>query len=80
MLIKKQRIIVLREIKMQMHMHKQNEKQWKRRFRYVKLTNQLCKINFQNVNLHTGGNWLIIGTKYCTDNQLQRPGLICKIS
>ena len=37
---------------MQMHMHKEYQKQWKRRFRYIKHTNQLSfKTNCQTVSL-----------------------------
>ena len=30
------------------------------------------KLDFQNMDQHTGGKWLIHGTKRRTDNQLQR--------
>ena len=29
------------------------------------------KLDFQKVDQHTGGKWLIHGTKHCKDNQLQ---------
>ena len=29
------------------------------------------KLDFQKVDQHTGGKWLIQGTKRCKDNQLQ---------
>ena len=29
------------------------------------------KLNLQKVDQHTGGKWLIHGTKRCKDNQLQ---------
>ena len=29
------------------------------------------KLDFQKVDQHTGGKWLIHGTKRCKDNQLQ---------
>ena len=29
------------------------------------------KLNFQKVHQHTGGKWLIHGTKHRNDNQLQ---------
>ena len=29
------------------------------------------KLDFQKVDQHTGGNWLIHGTKHRKDNQLQ---------
>ena len=33
------------------------------------------KLDFQKVDQHTGGNWLIHGTKHHKDNQLQRLAL-----
>ena len=42
-------------------------------FLYVKLTNLLSfKLDFQKVDQHTGGKWLIHGTKRPKDNQLQK--------
>ena len=38
------------------------------------------KLDFQNVNQHTGGKCLIHGTKRCKDNQLQSLELPCRIS
>ena len=38
------------------------------------------KLDFQNVNQHIGGKWLIHGTKRRKDNQLQSLELPCKIS
>ena len=38
------------------------------------------KLDFQNVDQHIGGKWLIYGTERCKDNQLQRLELPCKIS
>ena len=41
------------------------------------------QLNFQNVDQHTGGKWLIHGTKHHKDNQLQSlkfPCRICRIS
>ena len=40
----------------------------------------ISKINFQKVGQHTGGKWLIHGTKHCKDNQLQSQELPCRIS
>ena len=41
-----------------------NQKQQKNCFPYVKLTNLLWfKLDFQKVDQHTGGKWLIHGTK-----------------
>ena len=38
------------------------------------------KLGFQKVDQHTGGKWLIHGTKRRKDNQLQILELPCKIS
>ena len=58
-----------------------NQKQQKVVYPYVKLTNLLSfKIDFQKVEQHTGGKWLIHGTKRRKDNQLQSPELPCRIS
>ena len=38
------------------------------------------KLDFQIVDQHTGGKWLIHGTKRCKDNQLQSLELPCRIS
>ena len=38
------------------------------------------KLDFQKVDLHTGGKWLIHGTKRRKDNQLQSLELPCRIS
>ena len=38
------------------------------------------KLNFQNVDQHTGGKWSIHGTKRRKDNQLQSLELPCRIS
>ena len=46
-----------------------------------KLTNQLSfKIDFQKVDQHTGGKWLVRGNKHHKDNQLQSPELPCRAS
>ena len=48
---------------------------------YVKPTAQLLfKIDFQKVDQHAGGKWLIHDTKRRKDNQLQSLKLRCKIS
>ena len=58
-----------------------HQKQQKVVFFYVKLTNlQSFKLDFQNVEQHTGGKWLIHGTKPRKDNQLQSLELPCRIS
>ena len=49
-------------------------------FPYVKLTNLQFKLDFQKVDQHTGGKWLIHGTKRRKDNQLQSLELPCRIS
>ena len=49
----------------------------------VKSTAQLfffLKIDFQKVDQHAGGKWLIHDTKRCKDNQLQSLKLPCRIS
>ena len=38
------------------------------------------KLDFQQVDQHTGGKWLIHGIKRHKDNQLQSPELPCRIS
>ena len=38
------------------------------------------KLDFQNVDQNTRGKWLIHGTKYRKDNQLQSLELPCRIS
>ena len=38
------------------------------------------QLDFQKVDLHTGGKWLIHGTKRRKDNQLQSLELPCRIS
>ena len=38
------------------------------------------KLDFQDADLHTGGEWLIHGTKRRKDNQLQSLELPCRIS
>ena len=37
------------------------------------------KLDFQKVDRHTGGKWLIHGTKQRKDNQLQSLELPCRI-
>ena len=38
------------------------------------------KLDFQKVDQHTRGKWLIQGTKHHKDNQLQSRELTCRIS
>ena len=38
------------------------------------------KLDFQKVDQHRGGKWLIFGTKRHKDNQLQSPELPFRIS
>ena len=38
------------------------------------------KLDFQKMDQHTGGKWLIDGTKHRMDNQLQSLQLPCRIS
>ena len=47
---------------------------------YVKPTVQLLKFDFQKVDQHAGGKWLIHDTKRRKDNQLQSLKLPCRIS
>ena len=42
--------------------------------------NCLLKFDFQKVDQHAGGKWLIHDTKRHKDNQLQSPKLPCRIS
>ena len=49
------------------HFHKSSWPQW-------------VKLDFQNVDQHTGGKWLIHGTKRSKDNQLRSLELSCRIS
>ena len=59
----------------------QNTKKWRYTIRYVKPTAQLLfKIDFQKVDQHAGGKWLIHDTKRRKDNQLQSLKLPCRIS
>ena len=56
-------------------------KKWRYTIQYVKPTAQLVfKINFQKVDQHAGGKWLIHDTKRRKDNQLQSLKLPCRIS
>ena len=48
----------------------QNTKKWRYTIQYVKPTAQL-KIDFQKVDQHAGGMWLIHDTKRRKDNKLQ---------
>ena len=57
-----------------------NQKQQQIVFPYVKLTNLHFKLEFQKVDQHTGGKWLIHGTKRRNDNQLQSLELPFRIS
>ena len=43
-------------------------------------TYYLFKVDFQKVNQHTGGKWLIHGTKRRKDNQLRSLERSCRIS
>ena len=38
------------------------------------------ELDFQKVDQHTGGKWLIHGTKRRNDNQLKSLGLPCRLS
>ena len=41
--------------------------------------NRSLKVNFQKVDQHAGGKWLIRDMKHCKDNQLQSLKLPCRI-
>ena len=56
-----------------------NKKQQKIVFPGVKLTNHF-KLDLQKLDQHTGGKWLIHGTKRRKYNQLQSLELPCRIS
>ena len=58
-----------------------NTKKWRYTIQYDKPTAQLVlTIDFQKVDQHAGGKWLIHDTKRRKDNQLQSLKLICRIS
>ena len=57
------------------------QKKWKYTIQYVKPTAQLVfKTDFQKVDQHAGGKWLIHDTKRRKDNQLQSLKHPCRIS
>ena len=59
----------------------QNTKKWRYTIHYVKPTAQLLfKIDFQKVDQHDGGKWLIHDTKRRKDYKLQSLKLPCRIS
>ena len=59
----------------------QNTKKWRYIIHYVKPTAQLLfRIDFQKLEQHAGGKWLIHDTKRRKDNQLQSLKLPCRIS
>ena len=47
---------------------------------YVKPPAQLLKFDFQKVDQHAGGKWLIRDTNRRKDNQLQSLKLPCRVS
>ena len=57
-----------------------NHKQQKKVFSFMSnlLTYYHFKLDFQKVDQHTGGKWLIHGTKPFKDNQLQSLQLPCR--
>ena len=59
-----------------------NKKQTKKLFSFMSnlQTYYHFKLDFQKVDQHAGGKWLIHGTKRRKDNQLQCLELPCKIS
>ena len=42
--------------------------------------NYFLKVDFQKVDQHTGGKWLIHDMKHCKDNLLQILKLPCRLS
>ena len=59
----------------------QNTKKRRYTIQYVKPTVNWClKIDFQKVDQHAGGKWLIHDTKRRKDNQLQSLNPPCRIS
>ena len=57
------------------------QKNWRYTIHYVKPTaQQLFKVDFQKVDQHSGGKWLIHDTKRRKDNQLQSLKPPCRIS
>ena len=56
-------------------------KNWRYTIHYVKPKPNCClKIDFQKLDQHAGGKWLIHDTKRRKDNQLQSLKLPCSIS
>ena len=57
-------------------------KKWRYTIQYVKPTAQpvFKNLDFQKVDQHVGGKWLIHDTKRRKDNQLQCPKPPCRIS
>ena len=59
----------------------QNTTKWRYTIHYVKPTAQLLfKIDFQKMDQHAEGKWLIHDTKRHKDNQLQSLEKPCRIS
>ena len=57
------------------------QRKWRYTIQYVEPTAQpVFKIDFQKVDQHAGGKWLIHDTKRLKDNQLQSLKLPCRIS
>ena len=57
-----------------------NQKQQKNCFLMSNLQTYYSKLDFQIMDQHTGGKWLIHGTKRRKDNQLQSLEITCRIS
>ena len=58
-----------------------NQKTTKKLFTLMSnLQTYYFKLDFQKMDQHTGGKWLIHGTKRRIDNQLQSLELPCRIS
>ena len=73
------RIIILRGIKIYA---KHDNKTMKKLFSIMSnlQTHYNFKLDFQKIDQHAGGKWLIHGTKHRNDNQLQRLEIPRKIS
>ena len=61
-------------------MQKYNWKSKKNSIVSMLQTHYHFKLDFNDMDQHTGGKWLIQGTKHHKDKQLQRLALPCKIS
>ena len=70
---------VLRHIQLHMSKYKKRNEELQSIMSNIQ-PNCCLKVDFQNVDKHIGGKWLIYDTERRTDNLLQRLELPCKIS